>query len=108
MAAAGLWTTPTQLIQYALEIQDIHFNKRDGILKYETVQEMLKPGMNDWGLGPQSDQNYFGHGGADEGFMANMIASKNEPIAMVTMVNSDNNIIIREIELAIAQNLWTR
>ena len=102
MAAAGLWTTPSQLIQYAIEIQDIHFNKQDGILKYETVKEMLKPGMNNWGLGPTSDDDFFGHGGADEGFMSDLIASKNEPIAMVVMVNSDNNIIIREIELAIA------
>ena len=103
MAAAGLWTTPSQLIQYAIEIQDIYLNKKDGILKSSTVEEMLNPGMNDWGLGPQSDANYFGHGGADEGFRANLVASKEKPIAMVVMVNSDFGLIIREIELAIAK-----
>ncbi len=103
MAAAGLWTTPTQLVQYGIEIQEIYANKKDGILKYETVEEMLEPGMNDWGLGPQTDKDFFGHGGADEGFRANLVASKEKPIAMVVMVNSDFGLIIREIELAIAK-----
>ena len=103
MAAAGLWTTPSQLIQYAIEIQDIHFNKKDGILQYETVKEMLKPGMNNHGLGPSAEEDFFGHGGADEGFRANLIASKKEEWTMVVMVNSDNGQIIREIELATAK-----
>jgi CubicO group peptidase (beta-lactamase class C family) len=102
MAAAGLWTTPTQLIQYAIEIQDIHLNQKDGILSYETVEEMITPGMNNHGLGPSAEEDFFGHGGADEGFRANLVASKKEPWAMVVMVNSDNGQIIREIELAIA------
>ena len=46
MAAAGLWTTPTQLIQYAIEIQKINNSKKDGILEYKSVKEMLKGGMN--------------------------------------------------------------
>lgn len=102
MAAAGLWTTPTQLIQYAIAIQDVYLNQKDGILRYETVKEMLTPGMNNHGLGPSAEEDFFGHGGADEGFRANLVASKKDPWAMVVMVNSDNGQIIREIELAIA------
>lgn len=103
MAAAGLWTTPTQLIQYAVEIQKINTSKKDGLLKYSSVEAMLTPGMNDHGLGPAASKERFGHGGADEGFRANMIAWKNEPYAMVIMVNSDNGSIMQEIELAIAK-----
>ena len=103
MAAAGLWTTPTQLIQYAIEIQKIYSSKEDGLLRYETVAEMLTPGMNNHGLGPQTEEELFGHGGADEGFRANMIAWKNKPYAVVIMVNSDNGSIMRELELALAQ-----
>jgi len=102
MAAAGLWTTPTQLIQYAIVIQDIYLNKKDGLLSYTTVNEMLTPGMNNHGLGPSAEEDFFGHGGADEGFRANLVASKKDAWAMVVMVNSDNGQIIREIELAIA------
>lgn len=103
MAAAGLWTTPSQLIQYAIEVQKIYNSKEDGILKSGTIEEMLTPGMNDHGLGPQSSEETFGHGGADEGFRANMIAWKNQPYALVIMVNSDNGRIMQELQLAIAQ-----
>jgi CubicO group peptidase (beta-lactamase class C family) len=103
MAAAGLWTTPSQLIQYAIEIQKIHQTQTDGILKYETVEEMLTPGMNDHGLGPGIGEFTFGHGGADEGFRADLTAWKDTPNALVIMVNSDNGSIISEVKLAIAR-----
>ncbi|OEK04747.1 serine hydrolase [Roseivirga misakiensis] len=103
MAAAGLWTTPTQLIQYAIEVQKINKDKKDGVLTYNSIEAMLTPGMNDHGLGPQAGKERFGHGGADEGFRANLIAWKNEPYAMVVMVNSDNGQIIQEMQLAIAK-----
>jgi CubicO group peptidase (beta-lactamase class C family) len=103
MAAAGLWTTPSQLIQYAIEIQKIHQTKADGILKYETVEEMLIPGMNNHGLGPGIGEYTFGHGGADEGFRADMTAWKEKPNAIVIMVNSDNGSIIDEVKLAVAK-----
>ncbi|MFY0592113.1 serine hydrolase [Roseivirga sp.] len=103
MAAAGLWTTPSQLIQFAIELQKINKSKTDGILKYSSVEAMLTPGMNDHGLGPQASKERFGHGGADEGFRANLVAWKNEPYALVVMVNSDNGQIMQEIQLAIAK-----
>jgi len=102
MAAAGLWTTPSQLIQYAIEIQKINNSQQDGILKYETVKEMLTPGMNDHGLGPIIKEHFFEHGGADEGFRANLMAWKDQPYALVTMVNSDNGSIQQELLLAVA------
>lgn len=103
MAAAGLWTTPSQLIQYAIEVQKINSSEKDGILKYNTVKEMLTPGMNDHGLGPQAGKITFGHGGADEGFRANMVAWKDSQHAVVVMVNSDNGSIMQELLLAIAK-----
>lgn len=102
MAAAGLWTTPSELIQYAIEIQRIFQSKQDGILKYETVVEMLTAGMNNHGLGPGVSEHTFGHGGADEGFRAQLVAWKNKSYAAVVMVNSDNDSIIQEVLLAIA------
>jgi len=102
MAAAGLWTTPSQLIQYGIEIQKINNTKKDGVLKYASVKEMLTPGMNNHGLGPQISENSFGHGGADEGFRANMVVWKDKPHAVVVMVNSDNGSIMQEILIAVA------
>jgi len=103
MAAAGLWTTPSQLIQYAIEIQKINNTKQDGILTYKTVEAMLTPGMNGHGLGPAASKLTFGHGGADEGFRAQMTAWKNEPHAVVIMVNSDNGKVLQEVMLSIAK-----
>ncbi len=102
MAAAGLWTTPSQLIRYAMEVQQILQSREDGILDYETVEEMLTPGMNGHGLGPGVREFTFGHGGADEGFRADLIAWKDSPHAIVIMVNSDNGSIMREVSLAFA------
>ena len=101
MAAAGLWTTPSQLILWAKEVQQIRQTQKDGLLKVKTVNEMLTPGMNDHGLGPGVSEYTFGHGGADEGFRARLVAWKDTPRAVVIMVNSDNGSIIQEIMLSI-------
>ncbi|WP_319479214.1 serine hydrolase [uncultured Draconibacterium sp.] len=103
MAAAGLWTTPSQLILWAKEIQHIYQKQEDGLLKTETVNEMLTPGKNNHGLGPGISEHTFGHGGADEGFRAQLVAWKETPHAVVVMVNSDNGSIIQEILLSIAR-----
>ena len=103
MAAAGLWITPSQLILWAKEIQQIYQTQQNGLLKVNTVNEMLTPGMNDHGLGPALTEHTFGHGGADEGFRADLVAWKEHPVAVVIMVNSDNGRIIQEIKLSIAK-----
>ncbi len=103
MAAAGLWTTPSQLILWAKEIQQIQQSQKDGFLKVETVNAMLEQGMGNHGLGPGVGEYAYGHGGADEGFRAQMSAWKDKPIAVVMMVNSDNGSIMQELMLSIAK-----
>lgn len=102
MAAAGLWTTPSELVQYALEIQEILQSGQDGVLSYQTVSQMLDAESGTHGLGPSIEDHMFGHGGADEGFRARLYAWKDLPYAVVVMVNSDNGEIIRELLLSIA------
>ena len=103
MAAAGLWTTPSQLILWAKEIQQIQQTQKDGLLKVETVNEMLTSGMNNHGLGPVVSEHTYGHGGADEGFRALLTAWREFSLAVVIMVNSDNGSIIQEIMLSITK-----
>ncbi|WP_394747431.1 serine hydrolase [Spongiimicrobium salis] len=104
MAAAGLWTTPSQLVLWTQEIQHIAQNQQDGILKAKTVNEMLTEHKGNQGLGPYVLEHVFGHGGADEGFRADLMAWKEKPISVAIMVNSDNgNTLIRELFLSIAQ-----
>lgn len=93
-AAAGLWTTPSDLAKYCLEIQQIIAGKKDGILSGETVQKMLTKHKNDWGLGPSlvwsGDSLRFQHGGKNAGFTNNMVAFAYRGEAYIIMTNGDN------------------
>ncbi|WP_299113233.1 serine hydrolase domain-containing protein [uncultured Winogradskyella sp.] len=104
MAAAGLWTTPSQLLLWAKTIQDTYQNQKDGFLKTQTVNEMLKDYGNNQGMGPYVVEDLFGHGGSDEGFVSDLRIWKAYPISVAIMVNSDNgNDIIQELFLSIAK-----
>ena len=94
-AAAGLWTTPTDLARYCIEIQSIYTGKKqNGLLSKETVDQMLTKHKNDWGLGPSlkwdGDSLIFQHGGKNAGFTNNMVAFANRGDAVIIMTNADN------------------
>lgn len=105
-AAAGLWTTPSDLAIYCIEVQEILKGKENGILTKETVEKMLTKHKNDWGLGPslhaEKDSLIFGHGGKNAGFTNNMSAYAHLGHAVIVMTNADNGgQLAREIELGI-------
>ncbi len=106
-AAAGLWTTPSDLSKYCIEIQDILSKKKNGVLSYEIVVQMLTKYQNGWGLGPslqgENDSLIFQHGGKNAGFTNNMIAFAHQGNAVIVMTNGDNgNLLIREILRAVS------
>lgn len=72
MAAAGLWTTPSDLLRYAIGVQRALAGDAGAVLSAEMTREMLTPGMNQWGLGVQTGggagRRYFTHGGSNAGF----------------------------------------
>jgi CubicO group peptidase (beta-lactamase class C family) len=72
MAAAGLWTTPTDLAKYEMEVERSLVGEANHVLSKEMTAQMLTPGMGDWGLGVQiggsKTDPYFTHGGVNEGF----------------------------------------
>ena len=93
-AAAGLWTTPSDLAKYCIEIQSIVAGKKDGILSQEMVTRMLTKDKNDWGLGPslknEGNDLIFQHGGKNAGFTNNMVAFAHTGEAIIIMTNADN------------------
>jgi hypothetical protein len=106
-AAAGLWTTPSDLALYVIEIQDILQGKKDGVLTKETVEMMLTIHKNGWGLGPslqnEGDSLIFGHGGKNAGFTNDMIAYAYQGNALIVMTNGDNGgKLISEIKNAVS------
>ena len=94
MAAAGLWTTPTDLAIYAIEVEQSLAGKANHVLSADMTRQMLTPGMGHWGLGLQiggSDANpYFSHGGANEGFRNNFAAYEKNGEGVFVMTNGDN------------------
>lgn len=51
MAAAGLWTTPSDLARFAIELQQAYAGKSKKILSREMVKQMLTKQTGGWGLG---------------------------------------------------------
>jgi tetratricopeptide (TPR) repeat protein len=107
MAAAGLWTTPIDLAKFAIEIQLSLQGKSNKVLSKPMTEKMLTPFVEDFvALGFFIDKKgkaiYFQHGGADEGFRAQLMAHKEKGYGAVVMVNSDNGQISNEILRSIA------
>jgi CubicO group peptidase (beta-lactamase class C family) len=105
MAAAGLWTTPRDLAKYVIAVQNANLG-RSHFLPPQLVHAMLKPGMNNHGLGPviSADGLRFGHGGADDGFQAEVTGFLDGRAGVVVMANSDNGgQIAQELLLTLAQ-----
>jgi CubicO group peptidase (beta-lactamase class C family) len=107
MQAAGLWTTASDLARFAIAMQNSLRGAPGGVLSPETAQEMVTPVMESAGLGFFIDDEdgaiYFQHGGADEGFQAMLIASRDGGYGVAVMANSDNGgAIAVEIMRAVA------
>ncbi|MEP5613377.1 MAG: serine hydrolase domain-containing protein, partial [Cyclobacteriaceae bacterium] len=97
LAAAGLWTTPSDLAMYILAIQKIWFTKEEGILTYETVRDMLTEGKGQSGLGPKIGKHVFVHGGGSKGNRSLFFGWKETANGVAIMVNTDNDLIIQEL-----------
>jgi len=94
MAAAGLWTTPSDLAKIAVEIQKASRGKSDVIPK-ELVDEMFTPqiveeaiGLGFW-LSNEGDSMVFEHDGDDEGFITVFVAYRYLGKGAVIMINSN-------------------
>jgi CubicO group peptidase (beta-lactamase class C family) len=76
MAAAGLWTTPSDLLRFAVGVQAAYSGKSDSILSRPLASQMLTVEKDDYGLGVGLQGNAralrFSHGGRDEGFDARL------------------------------------
>ena len=90
-AAAGLWTTPSELALYAGEVQRAWRGDSTRVLGGVLAREMLTPDQDDWGLGPgiSEDGERFRHGGSNQGFRSTFAAAIDGDDGVFVMTNSD-------------------
>jgi len=107
MAAAGLWTTPTDLAKFGVEVQLSYAGRSNKVLPKEMIDKMVTPFMEQAGLGFFIDKRgnsvYFGHDGADEGFRAMMLMHREKGYGAVVMANSDSGQILAEVMRGVAR-----
>jgi CubicO group peptidase (beta-lactamase class C family) len=92
MAAAGLWTTPTDLARFLMEIQAA-MQGRSKVLTPAMAREMVTVQKGRYGLGLGLDGSgpsaTFGHGGSNAGFKCQMTAFVESGRGAVVMTNGD-------------------
>ncbi|HSM06831.1 MAG TPA: serine hydrolase domain-containing protein [Longimicrobiales bacterium] len=112
-AAAGLWTTPTELAELSVRLLDILEGDSTGFVSPATLEAAMTPNhpgdpaFQNWGLGfglnGAGDSIRFGHGGANEGFRSQWVVYRDTGDGAVIMTNGDRgSALIGEILRSLA------
>jgi CubicO group peptidase (beta-lactamase class C family) len=105
-AAAGLWTTPTDICKYILEIQQTYQGKSSKVLNQEMVKLHVTPYKNDVAMGTfiqnRNGEKYFDHTASNEGFSGLFIGGLTNGKGAAIFVNSDDASIAFELVNTIA------
>ncbi|WP_020606320.1 serine hydrolase [Spirosoma spitsbergense] len=106
-APAGLWTTPSDLALYILEVQQSIRGNANHVLSASMTKTMLTRQLGNQGLGPglngENSTASFGHGGGNMGYRCFLYAFSESGQGAVIMTNSDNGMdVINDILRSIA------
>jgi CubicO group peptidase (beta-lactamase class C family) len=95
IAAAGLWTTPTDLAKWAIEVQETLAGRGHSVISPALARQFVteQKGGSGLGVGVQgTGRNLrFSHGGRDEGFDAFLVAGAETGEGMAIMINANDN-----------------
>ena len=105
-AAAGLWTTPSDLAHFAIEIQRA-YRGQSSVLSTDMANQMLTSQPSGYGLGlwlgGKDQSRSFSHGGKNEAFTCMLFAYLETGQGAVVMTNGDGgNGLLNEILRALA------
>jgi CubicO group peptidase (beta-lactamase class C family) len=106
MAAAGLWTTPTDLAKWLIEVQQSLAGSANHVLSPAMTRTMLTPVKGGYGLGVETSSTkgviQITHGGANAGYRAQYFADS-AGNGVVIMTSSDGGgVLIGELLRGIA------
>jgi CubicO group peptidase (beta-lactamase class C family) len=100
MGAGGLWTTPSDLARFAMEIQAAAPGGASHVLSQDLASAMLHDPVCGYGLGlgttGEGSSRTFGHSGHNAGFLCHMKALAETGQGVVVMANSNKAIPLLE------------
>jgi CubicO group peptidase (beta-lactamase class C family) len=108
LAAAGLWTTPSDLARFGIELQKSLHGKSNRVLSRAMTMEMATPvGVGPFAIGMQLGKTgegwYLSHGGSNWGFQCLLIVHKSKGYGFAAMSNSDaGGRLIAELQQRVA------
>jgi len=111
-AAAGLWTTPTDLAKFAIEVQLALQGRSSRVLSQPVAREMITPvGVGEYAVGfsisKQGQGWYFGHNGSTFGFRAQLLAHRSKGYGAVIMTNGASGATLIPQVLRLIQQEYT-
>jgi CubicO group peptidase (beta-lactamase class C family) len=93
MAAAGLWTTPSDLGRFAIGLARSVRGEKGALLQRESARQVMTRGPGNWGLGmdlgPSDAPRQFSHTGRSIGFTSMLIMYPDTCQGAAVMTNGD-------------------
>jgi CubicO group peptidase (beta-lactamase class C family) len=107
-AAAGLWTTPSDLARYIIECQLALQGKSAKVLNKAMMQKRMTPYIDsNAALGvfieKKGSRKFFNHNGGNEAFLCTSYGSLEGGDGVVIMINGENFAIIGELLNSVAR-----
>lgn len=96
MAAAGLWTTASDLAKFVIAIQSALRGQAAGPITPTIAHEMTTPNTpgSHFALGPEVGAGFFRHTGGNEGFRGEFVGLVRGGRGVVIMTNSDAGLLL--------------
>ncbi|HET6768692.1 MAG TPA: serine hydrolase domain-containing protein, partial [Chitinophagaceae bacterium] len=106
-AAAGLWTTPSDLAKYIIECQLALVGKSQQVLSTAMMKKRLTPYIDSAAalgvfIDKRKGQSWFNHNGGNEAFLCTSYGSMEGGNGVVIMINGENFAVISELLNSVA------